>query len=71
MLSTRVENTVGKGEMAESYPERVENTLGKREIARYEQFLLFPLCFRKACLPGASKDVILWGWVKRAFRRSS
>ena len=24
---------------------RVENTVGKREIARYEQFLFFPLCF--------------------------
>ena len=34
---------------------RVENTVGKGEIARYEQFLLFPLCFQKACFPGASK----------------
>ena len=25
----------------------VENTEGQREIARYEQFLLFPLCFQK------------------------
>ena len=24
-----------------------ENTVGKGEIARYEQFLLFPLCFQK------------------------
>ena len=24
----------------------VENTVGKREIACYEQFLLFPQCFR-------------------------
>ena len=28
---------------------QVENTVGKREIARYEQFLLFPQCFQKAC----------------------
>ena len=28
---------------------RVENTVGKGEIARYEQFLLFPKCFQKAC----------------------
>ena len=28
---------------------RVENTVGKGEIARYEQFLLFPQCFQKAC----------------------
>ena len=44
---------------------RVENTAGKGEIARYEQFLLFPQCFRKACFPGASKGVIGWEWVKK------
>ena len=42
---------------------RVENTVGKGEIARYEQFLLFPQCFQKACIPGASKGVIVWEWV--------
>ena len=42
----------------------VENTVGKGEIARYEQFLLFPQCFPKACFPGASKGVIVWEWVK-------
>ena len=40
------------------------NTVGKGEIARYEQFLLFPQCFQKACFPGASKGVIVWEWVK-------
>ena len=34
---------------------RVENTVGKGEIARDEQFLLFPQCFQKACVPGVSK----------------
>ena len=43
---------------------RVENTVGKGEIAHYEQFLLFPQCFQKACFPGASKGVIEWEWVK-------
>ena len=43
---------------------RVENTVDKGEIARYEQFLLFPQCFLKACFPGASKGVIVWEWVK-------
>ena len=43
---------------------RVENTVGKGEIACYKQFLLFPLCFQKACFPGASKGVIVWKWVK-------
>ena len=28
----------------------VENTMGKGEIAPYEQFLLFPQCFRKTCI---------------------
>ena len=42
----------------------VENTVGKGEISRYEQFLLLPQCFQKACFPGASKDVIVWEWFK-------
>ena len=29
----------------------------------YEQFLLFPQCFQKACFTGASKGVIVWEWV--------
>ena len=41
----------------------VENTVGKGEIAHYEQFLLFPQCFQKACFPEASKGVIVWEWV--------
>ena len=43
---------------------QVGNTVRKGEIARYEQFLLFPQCFQKACLPGASKGVIVWERVK-------
>ena len=46
------------------FSKRVENTVGKGEIAHYEQFLLFPQCFQKACFPGASKGVIVWEWVK-------
>ena len=42
---------------------QVENTVGKGEIACYEQFLLFPQFFQKACFPGASKGVIVWEWV--------
>ena len=38
--------------------------MGKGEIARYEQFLLFPQCFQKACFPGASKGVIVLESVK-------
>ena len=42
----------------------VENTVGKGEIARYEQFLLFPQCFQKACF-------IVWEWVKKGLSVSS
>ena len=44
---------------------QVEHTVGKGELARYEQFLLFPQCFQKACFLGASKGVIVWEWVKK------
>ena len=47
-------------EMAPKFSKRIENTVGKGEIARYEQFLLFPQCFQKACVTGASKGVIVW-----------
>ena len=50
---------------------RAENTVGKGEIARYEQFLLFPQCFQKACFPGASKGVIVWEWVKNRLWQGS
>ena len=43
---------------------RVENTVGKGGITRYEQFLLFPQCFQKACFPGALKGVIVCELVK-------
>ena len=35
--------------MVESSPDRIENTVGKGDVARYEQFLLFPLSFQKIC----------------------
>ena len=36
-------------ENGEKVSKRVENTVGKEEIACYEQFLLFPIAFFKAC----------------------
>ena len=45
------------------FSKQVENTVGKGKIACYEQFLLFPQCFQKACFPGASEGVIVWEWV--------
>ena len=47
---------------------RVENTVGMGEIARYEQFLVFPQCFQKACFPRVSKGVIVWEWVISVFQ---
>ena len=41
--------------MTESCPKGLENTVGKGEIARYEQFLLFPLCFQNGCSPDTYK----------------
>ena len=45
------------------FSKRAENTVGKGEIALYEQFLLFPQCFQKACFAGTSKGVIVLEWV--------
>ena len=42
---------------------QAENIVGKGEIAHYEQFLLFPQCFQKACFPGVPKGVIVWEWL--------
>ena len=36
------------------FSKRVENTVGKGEIAHYEQLLLFPHCFQKACSPDSN-----------------
>ena len=36
--------------------ETVKNTVGKGEIARYEQFLLFPQCFKKLVLQTRKKQ---------------
>ena len=44
---------------------RVENTAGKGEIARYEQFLLFPLCFQRTCTTDTSKSGLAWERVKK------
>ena len=41
--------------MVESSSKQVENTVSKGEIALYEQLLLFPQCFQKACSQGRQK----------------
>ena len=42
-------------EIGRKLSKQVENTAGKGEIARYEQFLLFPQCFQKACFPNSQR----------------
>ena len=66
-MKQSADNNFKFDENSRNFSKRVENTVGKGEIARYEQFLLFPQCFQKACFPGASKGVIEWEWVKRCY----
>ena len=40
-------------------PDYVENIAGNEEIAHCEQFLLFPQCFQKLSVVGASKRVFM------------
>ena len=63
-LKQSADNSFKFDENSRKFSKRVENTVGKGEIARYEQFLLFPQCFQKACFAGALKGVIVWEWVK-------
>ena len=61
------ENNVAKGEIVhdEQFLLFLQYFLPAwRTSCCYEQFLLFPQCFHKACFPGASKGVIVWEWVK-------
>ena len=44
--------------MGKQFSDWVQNIVEKEEIARYEQFLLFPQCFRKLSAIDAFK------WVK-------
>ena len=41
----------------------VENTMRKGEIAHYEQFLLFPQCFQKACTADTKNQGLFRKWL--------
>ena len=43
------DNNFRLDENGRKFSKRVESSVGKGEIARYEQFLLFLLCFQKTC----------------------
>ena len=49
----------------------VENNVGRGEIAHYEQFLLFPHCFQKACTADTKKPGLVWKRVKPQYNQSS
>ena len=63
-LKQSADNNFEVGVDSRKFSKLIENTVRKGEIARYEQFLLLPQYFQKACFPGASKGVIVWEWVK-------
>ena len=48
-LKDFADNTFNFDESGRIFSKRVENTEGKGEIARSEQFLLSPQCFRETC----------------------
>ena len=48
-LKEFADNNFRLDENGRKFSKRVENTMGKGEIARYKEFLLFPLCFQKTC----------------------
>ena len=50
--------------MAENSEKKVENTVGKGEIASYEQFLLFPQSFQRACTADTG---LVWERVKNGW----
>ena len=54
-LKEFADNNFKFDEIGRKLSKQVENTVGKGEIAHYEQFLLFPQCFQKACFPGGVK----------------
>ena len=54
-----------------NYWKKVENIVEKWEIARFEQFLLLPLCFQKSYAAEASKSVYMRERVKQLWNTCS
>ena len=59
----RADDNFDFNENGSKLSKQVENTVGKREIARDEQFLLFPQCFKKDlyCRPVKLVGWLYWG----------
>ena len=49
-LKEFADNNLNFDENDRRFSKWVKNNVGTGEIARYEQFLLFPLCFPKTCI---------------------
>ena len=49
-LRAFADNNLKFDENGRKFSKWVDNTVGKGEIARYEQFLLFSLCFKRLVL---------------------
>ena len=47
--------------MVENFPKWIENPVEEGEIVRYEEFFLFPRCFRKTCTADMLKTPRLFG----------
>ena len=45
------------------FAKMVENTEGKGEIARDEQFLLFPQCFKRLVSQTRKNQGLFWKWL--------
>ena len=63
-LKEFVDNNFNLGENDGKFSKWEEKNVGKGEIACYEQFLLFPQCFRKTFSADTSKQEIVWDRVK-------
>ena len=56
-----------RDENGRKFSKSVENAMGKGEIARNEQFLLFPQCFRKTYTADTQKPGLVWERAKGRF----
>ena len=54
-LKAFADDEINVAEMMISLSDRVKDIVGKGENAGYQQFLLFPQCFKKPSFSGSSK----------------
>ena len=59
-LKEFAEDNFRVGENDREFSKWVENTVGEGEISHYEQFLLFPQCFKRPVLQTRKHNGFLW-----------